>query len=680
MRNSTRAIGSNNAVAEFARLANQAGEKTFHLRRLNIGPRLTLGFAFIILAMLAGSAVLLWQFHLVRVQSERLSGVDQELIAVLQAHTNLMSLYERLDALAQSENAAGLLTEAESLRDTLLEDTQHSRNALSRLPSEVQLEPTVLPTLEAIQGDLPPQLDAITALAKSGDWGAVRLRLTNEVRPLESRTSTLVQSVDLEVGEERAQALLNIGLAQQRILLTVPIIAVLMLLIAALLGLAIRRSITQPLGQLIQGSKALARGEFQHQVSVIGNDELAHLGRVFNDTAGTLRELYHTLRSKEAYLEEAQRLSHMGSFGWNVSTGELVWSDETFRIFGYSRAAKPAIELILERTHPEDVASVRQLIDRVSRGGVAWDFEHRLLMPDGSVRYVRAVAHPVTDSSDQLEFVGAVMDVTASKQAEEVLRQAQATLAHVTRVTTLGEMAASIAHEVNQPIAAAITNSNTCLRWLTREPPDLEEARDAASRIVKDARRAADIISRIRFLFQKGASQREAVDVNEVIREMIALLRNEADRYSVSIRTDLARDLPEVMADRVQLQQVFMNLMHNGIEAIKDTNSAGELRITSERVHNGHLLISVSDTGVGLAPQQTDQIFNAFYTTKPEGTGMGLAISRSIIESHGGRLWATANSGPGAAFHLTLPTQVEAGAANRGEYRTDHKLSRDGAE
>jgi signal transduction histidine kinase/HAMP domain-containing protein len=680
MRNSTRAIGSNNAVAEFARVANQAAEKTFHLRRLNIGPRLTLGFAFIILATLAGTAVLLWQFHLVRVQSERLSGVDQELIAVLQVHTNLMSLYERLDALAQSKNAAGLLTEAESLRDTLLEDTQRSRNALSRLPSEVQLEPTLLPTLEAIQGNLPPQLDAITALAKSGDWEAVRLRLANEVRPLESRTSALVQSVDLEVGEERAQALLNIGQAQQRILLTVPIIAALTLLIAALLGFAIRRSITQPLGQLMQGSKALARGEFQHQVSVIGNDELAHLGRVCNDTAGTLRELYHTLRSKEAYLEEAQRLSHTGSFGWNVSTGELVWSDETFRIFEYSRTAKPSIELVLERTHPEDLASVRQLIDLVSRGGMAWDLEHRLLMPDGSVRYVRAVAHPVTDSSGQLEFVGAVLDVTAGKQAEEVLRQAQATLAHVTRVTTLGEMAASIAHEVNQPIAAAITNSNTCLRWLTREPPDLEEARDAASRIVKDARRAADIISRIRFLFQKGASQQEAVDVNEVIREMIVLLRNEADRYSVSIRTDLVRDLPEVMADRVQLQQVLMNLMHNGIEAIKDTNSAGELRITSERVDDGHLLISVSDTGVGLAPQQTDQIFEAFYTTKPEGTGMGLAISRSIIESHGGRLWATANSGPGAAFHFTLPTQVEAGAANRRERQTDHKLSRDGAE
>ncbi len=259
-------------------------------------------------------------------------------------------------------------------------------------------------------------------------------------------------------------------------------------------------------------------------------------------------------------------------------------------------------------------------------------------------------------------FVGAVTDVTERKRSDEErerLRQAQADLAHVIRVTTMGELTASLAHEVNQPIAAAITNSNTCLRWLAREPPDVEEAREAASRSVKDATRAADIISRIRLLFKKGTPLRESVDVNEVTREVIVLLREEADRYFISIRTDLAADLPEVMADRVQLQQVFMNLMLNGIEAMRDTSAAGELTIKSQRANSGHLLISVSDTGVGLAPQQADQIFNAFFTTKPEGTGMGLAISRSIIESHGGRLWATANSGRGATFHFTLPSEVD---------------------
>jgi C4-dicarboxylate-specific signal transduction histidine kinase len=223
----------------------------------------------------------------------------------------------------------------------------------------------------------------------------------------------------------------------------------------------------------------------------------------------------------------------------------------------------------------------------------------------------------------------------------------------------MGELTASLAHEVNQPIAAAVTDANTCLRWLTRDQPDLEEARQAASRIVKDATRAGEIISRIRLLFKKSTPQRELVDVNEVIREMTVLLRSEATQYSVSVRTELA-DLPQVMADRVQLQQVVMNLMTNGMDAMKDVDGTRELIICSQQAEDGQLMVSVSDTGVGLPPQQADQIFNAFFTTKPQGTGMGLRISRSIVESHGGRLWSVDNSPRGASFHLTLPTKVEA--------------------
>jgi C4-dicarboxylate-specific signal transduction histidine kinase len=223
----------------------------------------------------------------------------------------------------------------------------------------------------------------------------------------------------------------------------------------------------------------------------------------------------------------------------------------------------------------------------------------------------------------------------------------------------MGELTASLAHEVNQPIAAAVTNANTCLRWLSRDQPNVEEAREAAMRIVKDGTRAAEIISRIRLLFKKGTPQREFVDVNEVIREMIVLLHGEANRYSMSFRTDLVADLPHVMADRVQLQQVLMNLMLNGIDAMKDMSSGGELTIKSQQGQDGQVLISVSDTGVGLPSQQADEIFNAFFTTKPNGTGMGLSISRSILESHGGRLWAAANSPRGASFYFTLPTRVE---------------------
>lgn len=665
------------------------------------------------------------------------------------------------------------------------------------------------------------------------------------------------------------------------------------------------------------------------------------------------------LRS-EAYLAEAQRVSHTGSFGWSVSSGHIVWSDETFRIFEYDPANKPAVQVIVQRTHPEDKAFVEEMLDQAAGNRKSFDFEHRLLMPDGSLKYVRVVGHPSTNyESGNLEFVGAVTDITESKRVEESLRrsegylaeaqrlthmgswvwrvpgrdalylsdewyrlygfdpeagvpsweerlqrihpedqalwqatidraigeksdyevefrvllpagtvryvhtvghpivnasgdlvefvgssidvterrraealrdgesrilemiardarleeileslvrvleaqyagllcsvllldedgqharhgaapslpkpyikaidgicigpnagscgtamhrrepvfvadiledplwepyrgivepygfracwstpilapsgkalgsfamyyreprspspaetralemathlagiaierrlarkererlrQAQADLAHINRVTTMGELTASLAHEIKQPITAAMTDATTCLRWLERDYPDVDEARKAGSRIVKDVARAADIISSISLLFKKDALQRKFLDVNELIREMIVLLRSEATRYSLSIRTELAEDLPKVMADRVQLQQVFMNLMLNGIDAMKGTAGGGELTIKSEP-GNGQLLISVSDTGVGLPPEHEEQIFRAFFTTKDIGTGMGLPISRSIIESHGGRLWVTDSSGRGATFQFTLPAMVGAHA------------------
>jgi NO-binding membrane sensor protein with MHYT domain len=280
---------------------------------------------------------------------------------------------------------------------------------------------------------------------------------------------------------------------------------------------------------------------------------------------------------------------------------------------------------------------------------------------------------PVNASLDQINLALAVAGITfvilavasiaslsEQKRAEEALRQAQADLARVNRVTTMGALTASIAHEVNQPITAAATNADACMRWLSGDPPNLEEARVAAMGIVKDAMRAAEIINRIRLLFKKGTTQRELLDVNDVIREMIVLLRGEVAQHSVSVRTELAADLPQVMGDRVQLQQVMMNLMSNSIDAMKDVEGPRELAIKSQRAENEHLMVSVSDTGVGLPPQQADQIFNAFVSTKLHGTGMGLSISRSIIESHSGRLWAADNSPRGASFHLTLPAKVEA--------------------
>ena len=373
------------------------------------------------------------------------------------------------------------------------------------------------------------------------------------------------------------------------------------------------------------------------------------------------------LQRSEAYLAEAQRITHTGSWAWRVAGEHAVHlSEQWYRIYGFDpEKGMSAWEERIQRIHPEDRAKWQQTIDRAIREKSDYEVEVRILVPDGTLKYILTIGHPVLNASGDLtQFVGIAMDVTERKRAEqerERLRQVQADLAHLSRVTTMGELTASLAHEIKQPIAAAVTDAKTCLRWLGRDEPDLVEAREAAARIIKDVTRASDIISSVSLLFKKGALQRELVDVNELIREMITLLHSEANRYSISIRIELAEDLPKVMADRVQLQQVLMNLMLNGIDAMKGTTD-GELTIKSE-VDAGRLLISVSDTGVGLPPEQAEEIFKAFFTTKDKGTGMGLPISRSIIESHGGRLWAASASGRGAAFHFTLPAALAAAHA-----------------
>src|SRR5882762_1765752 len=378
----------------------------------------------------------------------------------------------------------------------------------------------------------------------------------------------------------------------------------------------------------------------------------------------TLEVQEKKLQQSEAYLSEAQRLSHTGSWAFNATTA-LYWSEENFRIWGFDpQHGLPDREAVLQRIHPEDRGKIVEYVQNAVRERRDYDVEFRIVLPDGAVRYIHGLGHPAFSASGELvEVVGTNVDVTDRKRSEqerEKLHQLQADLARINRVTTMGELTASLAHEVNQPIAAAVTNANTCLRWLAADTPNLKEARAAAMRIVKDGKRAGEIISRVRLLFKKGTPQRELVDLNEVIQEMIVLLRSEAMRYSISVRTELEADLPQAMGDPVQLQQVLMNLMINGIDAMKDVDGARELAIKSQRAENEQLLVSVSDTGVGLPPQQADQIFNAFFTTKPHGTGMGLRISRSIVESHSGRLWAADNSPRGASFYLTLPAKMEA--------------------
>jgi PAS domain S-box-containing protein len=500
--------------------------------------------------------------------------------------------------------------------------------------------------------------------------------------------------------------------------------------------------------------------------------------------AQTLELQEEKLQRSEAYLAEAQRLTHTGSWAWRVAGGDaLHLSEEWYRIFGFNpENGPPAFEQLLQRTHPEDRAKWKEAIDRAIDRKSDYEVEFRILPPNATTKYIHTVGHPVLNASgDLVQFVGSstditerkraehatrllaaivesshdaivskslngvitswnkgaerlfgyaaeeavgqnitliipperrdeermiveqltrgervdhfetvrmrkdgtlldvsltispmkdasgrvvgasklARDITERKRAEEALRQAQTDLAHASRLTTMGEFTASLAHEVKQPIAAVVTDADTCVRWITRDEPDLIEAREAAWRIVKDAKRASEIINRIRLLFKKGTPQRELVDVNEVAREMIVLLGDEASRHSISVRTELAEGLPHVIGDRVQLQQVLMNLIVNGVDAMHEVDGPRELLIKSQPAENNELLLSVSDTGVGLPRHQADQIFNAFFTTKTHGTGMGLRISRSIVESHGGHLWAVDDPPRGARFCFTLPTNGE---------------------
>ena len=362
------------------------------------------------------------------------------------------------------------------------------------------------------------------------------------------------------------------------------------------------------------------------------------------------------LTRSEAYLEEAQRLSHTGSFGWRVSTGEIVWSKESFRIFGYDPPLAVTLDTVIQRVHPDDRPLVQKTLERASQDGKDFDYEYRLLMPDGSIKHLHVVAHAVQDRTDGLDFIGAVMDVTQARRVEEQMHQARAELAHVARVTTLGELTAAIAHEINQPLTAIVANGQAGLRWLAHEPPNLEEGRTAVKDMVDSAIRAAEVISRLRAMMKKSPAQRELLNINDAISAVIALTAAEVQRNRVALRTELSNDLPPLLGDRIQLQQVILNLVVNAIEAMRGIDpTQRELIVVSRKDASNRVLVEVQDSGAGLEGVALDRLFDAFYTTKPEGMGIGLAVSRTIIEAHGGQLLASPRVPKGAAFQFRLP-------------------------
>jgi C4-dicarboxylate-specific signal transduction histidine kinase len=346
----------------------------------------------------------------------------------------------------------------------------------------------------------------------------------------------------------------------------------------------------------------------------------------------------------------------MGNFSWHVREEEITWSEQLYRIFEFEPGTPMTLGLIASRVHPEDMVLMHDMVARAERGISEFEYEHRLLMPDNSIKHLHLIAHRTRSDRDGLEYIGAVQDVTQRRVSEEALNKARSELAHAARAMSLGVLTASIAHEVNQPLSGIVTNASTCVRMLDAYPPNVDGARETARRTIRDGNRASEVIARLRALFGRKEFTAETIDLNEVAQEVIALSKSELLRNQIVLRTELAKDLPPAEGDRVQLQQVMLNLLLNGADAMSSIDDRPrQLTIKTESDSPDRVRLSMRDVGVGFASEAAEKLFDAFYTTKKSGMGIGLSVSKSIIERHRGRIWATPNDGPGATFCFSIP-------------------------
>ena len=623
------------------------------ISNVKIKTRLTICFVVIIALMSVRTGIMLWQSHIMHTQANRLKQLDEQFMEVQRVHAFILSFRNESEQLVEARDLARLQQEAPALRNQLNDSQRQTETVFRGIEPNNILDPTVLPTLETIQGLLPSQVDSLSALASAGDWAALRRRMEQPFAPFESLSAELVATASRDVQDKRSEAARKIERAQIQTIVILTIVGVLTIIVAGLLGFGITQSITRPLRSLVDGTSALAKGEFGQQISVHGRDELAHLSRVFNQTTIKLQQLYENLRRSEQELRNV--INAMPAMIWRATPrGEIdLWNRTMIEAIGRSGETSESLDLF-SKVDPEQVAAVQERWRRSVQSGIPYEDAYRMLTSDGKYHWYLVRAEPFRDEGKTIiNWYCIAVDIDEQKQAEDHLRETRAKLSKASRIATVAELSASIAHELNQPLMSVLGNAQAGKRWLARNPPNLMETNASIDRILRDARGADETMQRIRALFKCEAFEKKEANIRDIVGEAVRLIQEDPTKRQRRIDTYLDERLPKVSVDAIQIQQVFINLISNATEAMEDVGIPSLVKVRAAVTDQSEMLVQVIDHGPGVS--DGENIFDAFVTTKESGMGIGLAVSRSIVEAHGGRIWAENNQDGGATFSIALP-------------------------